>query len=79
MAAAARRAGMTEADVLDPAVARSAWRGTAAVRLNAGGVRPPWYKTPLPAGRQAQTRVGRPGRVRDAAATAAASSGGEQR
>ena len=49
MAAAARRAGMTEADVLDLAVARSAWRSMVTVRLGAGGVRPSWSKTPLPA------------------------------
>ena len=49
LAAAARRAGMTEDDVLDLAVARSAWRSMVTVRLGAGGVRPSWSKTPLPA------------------------------
>ena len=40
LAMAARRAGMTEADVLDLAMARSAGRSMFTVRLGAGGVPP---------------------------------------
>ena len=41
---------MTEADVLDLAVARSDGEvSIVTVRLGAGGVRPSWSKTPLPA------------------------------
>jgi len=49
LAEAARRAGMSEADVLDLALARSAWKSTVAVRLGAGNARLKWSKTPLPA------------------------------
>ena len=40
---------MTEADVLDLVVVRSACISLVTVRLGAGGVRPSWSKTPLPA------------------------------
>jgi hypothetical protein len=40
---------MSEADVLDLALARSAWKSTVAVRIGAGNSRLKWSKTPLPA------------------------------
>jgi hypothetical protein len=40
---------MSEADVLDLALARSAWKSTVAVRLGAGNARLKWSKTQLPA------------------------------
>jgi hypothetical protein len=49
LAEAARRTGMSEADVLDLALARSAWKSTVAVRIGAGNARLKWSKTPLPA------------------------------
>ena len=49
LAEAARRTGMSEADVLDLALARSAWKSTVAVRIGAGNSRLKWSKTPLPA------------------------------
>ena len=49
LAEAARRAGMSEADVLDLALARSAWKSTVAVRLSAGNARLKWSQMPLPA------------------------------
>ncbi len=49
LAEAARRAGLSEADVLDLALARSAWKSTVAVRIGAGNARLKWSKTPLPA------------------------------
>ena len=49
LALAALRTGMSEEEVLDLAVARSAWRAAVVVQLGAGGVRPEWSRTPLPA------------------------------
>ncbi len=49
LAEAARRTGMSEADVLDLALARSAWKSTVAMRIGAGNARLKWSKTPLPA------------------------------
>jgi hypothetical protein len=46
---AARLAGMSEADVLNLALARSAWKSTVAVRLSADNARLKWSKTQLPA------------------------------
>jgi hypothetical protein len=40
---------MSEADVLDLALACSAWKSTVAVRIGAGNARLKWSKTPLPA------------------------------
>ncbi len=51
LAEAARRAGMSEADVLDLVLARSAWKSTVAVRLGAGNTRLKWSKTQLPGSR----------------------------
>ena len=49
LAEAARRTGMSEEDVLDLALARSAWKSVVAVRLGAGNARLKWSKTPIPA------------------------------
>ncbi len=50
LAEAARRTSMSEeADVLDLALARSAWKSMVAVRIGAGNSRLKWSKTPLPA------------------------------
>jgi hypothetical protein len=49
LAEAARRIGMSEAEVLDLALARSAWKSMVAVRLGAGHACLRWSKTPLPA------------------------------
>ena len=49
LAEAARRTGMSEQDVLDLALARSAWRSMVTVRLGAGSARLKWSRTPLPA------------------------------
>ena len=49
MAVAARRLGMSEEDIFDLALARSAWRSMVAVRLGAGHARFAWSKTPMPA------------------------------
>ena len=46
---AARRSGLSEQEVLDLALARSAWRSMVAVRLLAPGTRLEWSRTPLPA------------------------------
>jgi len=48
LAAAARQLGMSEQDIFDLALARSAWRSMVAVRLGAGNARLSWSKTPLP-------------------------------
>lgn len=40
---------MSEAEVLDLALARAAWRAAVVVQLGAGDVRPTWSRTPLPA------------------------------
>ena len=49
LAEAARRTGLSEEDVLDLALARSAWKSMVAVRLGAGNTPLRWSKTPLPA------------------------------
>ncbi len=49
LAEAVRRTGMSESDVLDLALARSAWKSTVAVRPGAGNARLKWSKTQLPA------------------------------
>ena len=49
LAEAARRTGMTEEQVLDLALARSAWKSTVVVRLGAGAARVSWSRTALPA------------------------------
>jgi hypothetical protein len=49
LAEAARRTSMSECNVLDLALVRSAWKSTVAVRLGAGNARLKWSKTPLPA------------------------------
>jgi hypothetical protein len=49
LAEAASRTGMSEYDVLDLALARSAWKSTVAVRPCEGNARLKWPKTPLPA------------------------------
>ena len=49
LAVAARRLGMSEEDIFDLALARSAWRSMVAVRLGAGHARLAWSKTPMPA------------------------------
>jgi hypothetical protein len=49
LAEAARWTGMSEAEVLDLALARSAWKSMVAVRLCAGHPCLRWSKTPLPA------------------------------
>ena len=49
LAAAARRLGMSEEDIFDLALARSAWRSIVAVRLGAGHARLAWSKTPMQA------------------------------
>ncbi len=49
LAEASRRTGMSEEDVLDLALARSAWKSIVTVRYGAGHVRLRWSKTPLPA------------------------------
>ena len=48
LAAAARQLGMSEQDIFDLALARSAWRSMVAVRLGAGNACLSWSKTPLP-------------------------------
>ena len=49
LAAAARRSGLSEQEVFDLAVARSAWKNTVMVQLGAGNTRLVWSRTPLPA------------------------------
>jgi hypothetical protein len=49
LAEAARRTCMSEADVLDLALARSAWKSMVSVHLGAGNAHLRWSKTPLPA------------------------------
>jgi hypothetical protein len=49
LAEAARKLGMSEQDILDLALARSAWRSMVSVRLGAGNVRLAWSKIPMPA------------------------------
>ena len=49
LAVAVRRLGMSEEDIFDLALARSAWRSMVAVRLGAGHARLAWSKTPMPA------------------------------
>lgn len=49
LAVAASRTGIKEEEVLDFAVARSAWRAAVMVQFGAGYVRPVWSWTPLPA------------------------------
>jgi len=49
LATAARRTGMSEQEVLDLSLARSAWKSMVAVRLMASGVSLEWSRTPLPA------------------------------
>jgi hypothetical protein len=46
---AARQLGMSEQDILDLAIARSAWLSTVEVRLGAGHIRLNWSKQLLPA------------------------------
>jgi hypothetical protein len=46
LAVVARRLGMSEEDIFDLALARSAWRSMVAVRLGAGHARLAWSKTP---------------------------------
>ena len=49
LAVAARQLGMSEEDIFDLALARSAWRSMVVVRLGAGHARLAWSKTPIPA------------------------------
>ena len=49
LAAAARQLGMYEQDIVDLALARSAWRSMVVVRLGACHARLAWSKTPMPA------------------------------
>jgi hypothetical protein len=49
LAVAARRLGMSEEDIFDLALSRSAWRCMVVARLGASNVRLAWSKTPLPA------------------------------
>ena len=49
LATAARQTGMSEQEVLDLALARSAWKSLVAVRLMAPGASLEWSRTPLPA------------------------------
>jgi hypothetical protein len=49
LAAVARQLGMSEEDIFDLALARSAWRSMVVVRLGAGHARLAWSKTPMPA------------------------------
>ena len=49
LAKAARQTGMSEQEVLDLALARSAWKSLVAVRLMAPGASLEWSRTPLPA------------------------------
>jgi hypothetical protein len=44
LAAAARQLGMSEQDIFDLALARSAWRSMVAVRLGAGNARLSWSR-----------------------------------
>ena len=46
---AARKTGMSEQEVLDLALARSAWKSMVAIRLLAPGARLEWSRTQLPA------------------------------
>jgi hypothetical protein len=46
---AARQLGMSEQDIFDLALARSAWRCMVVVQLGAGNVRLSWSKTPISA------------------------------
>ena len=46
---AARKTGMSEQEVLELALARSAWKSMVAIRLNEPGARLEWSRTPLPA------------------------------
>ena len=49
LAAAACQIGMSEQDIFDLALARSAWRSMVVVRLGAGHARLAWSKTLMPA------------------------------
>ena len=49
LTAAARKTGMSEQQVLDLALARSAWKSMVAVRLLSPGAHLEWSRTPLPA------------------------------
>ena len=49
LAAAARQLGMSEQDMFDLALTRSARRSMVVVRLGAGHARPAWSKNPMPA------------------------------
>jgi hypothetical protein len=49
LAVAARQLGMSEQDMFDLALARSAWRSMVVVRLGAGHARLALSKTPMPA------------------------------
>jgi hypothetical protein len=49
LAAAARQLGMSEQNIFDLALARSAWRSMVVVRLGAGHARLAWSKTSMPA------------------------------
>ena len=49
LTAAARKTGMSEQQVLDLALARSAWKSMVAVRLMSPGAHLEWSRTPLPA------------------------------
>jgi hypothetical protein len=48
LALVARQLGMSEEDIFDLALARSAWRSVVVVRLGAGNARLAWSKTPIP-------------------------------
>jgi hypothetical protein len=49
LAAAARQLGMSDQDIFDLALIRSAWHSMVVVRLGAGHARPAWSKNPMPA------------------------------
>ena len=48
LAAATRKSGLSEQEVFDPALARSAWKNMVMVQLGAGNTLLVWWRTHLP-------------------------------